>query len=123
MCKAKSGTRAELESQSCKGDPKLEWAEAAVDRVKLAECGKRLRRVQLEAPTDDGDNSDTDEDLGGIANQKTHDPVWAGDIIFCTICGAYAESKAVKLRGQCMGRPNFDGTYGGAWGNIVSSRM
>ena len=44
VCKAKSGTKAELESQSCNGDPKQEWAEASVvDRVKLAKCGKRFR--------------------------------------------------------------------------------
>ena len=50
------------------------------------------------------------------AVQRPHNPVWCGEIIFCTICGAYAESKSVKLKGECSGKPTFDGSYGGAWG-------
>ena len=42
--------------------------------------------------------------------------MWSGDLIFCTTCGAYAEVKAVKLKGECSGKPKFDGKYGGAWG-------
>ena len=110
VCKARSGTRAELESHVCKGDPKLEWAEAAVDQTKLAECSRRSRNAQLGALRDDGDDNDSAEELGGNINQKAHIPVWAGDIIFCTICGAYAESKAAKLKGLCLGRPKFDGS-------------
>ena len=59
-----------------------------------------------------------DDELGDITlpEQKPHEPVWCGEIVFCTLCGAYAESKAVKLKGMCNGKPKFDGTYGGAWG-------
>ena len=47
---------------------------------------------------------------------RPHDPVWSGDLIFCTVCGAYAENKTVKIKGNCGGKPKFDGRYGGAWG-------
>ena len=116
VCKARSGTRAELESQACKGDPKLDWAEAAANQTKLAEGSRRLKFAQLSALRDDGDDYDSAEELGDSIKQKAHIPVWAGDLIFCTMCGAYAESKAVRLKGWCLGRPKNDGTWGGAWG-------
>ena len=50
------------------------------------------------------------------AASQPHIPAWSGDLIFCTVCGAYAETKAVKLKGDCGGKPKFDGSYGGAWG-------
>ena len=113
VCKVKSGTKTELESQTCKGDPKQEWASEAVDQVKLK---KNRERARLDELDECGDAGDEVEDAGAQAEQRPHDPVCRGSIIVCTICGAYAESKSVKLRGECKGRPKFNGSYGGAWG-------
>ena len=108
ICKTKSGNRAELESQRCKGDPRPKWAEEAVDPQRAAAAGK-LARLEM-------DESSTDDEAGVAAASQPHIPVWSGDLIFCTVCGAYAENKAVKLKGNCSGKPKFDGSYGGAWG-------
>ena len=57
-----------------------------------------------------------EDDAVEDAVQRPTNSVWCGGIIFCTTCGAYAESKSVKLKGDCSGKPKFDGSYGGAWG-------
>ena len=112
-CKVKSGTKAELESQNCKGDPKLKWAIDAVDPEKLKENAKRSRLNELDAIDYVCDMAEEVED---VSEQRPHEPVLRGSIIVCTVCGAYAENKAVKLKGECRGRPKFSGSYGGAWG-------
>ena len=116
VCKAKSGTRAELESQTCSGDPKPLWVKEAVDVVKMADRCKRARLDELDVLVGTGCAVDDDLEDITLPEQRPHEPVWSGEIVFCTVCGAYAESKAVKLRGECNGKPKFDGTYGGAWG-------
>ena len=82
-----------MECQSCKGDPKEEWARDAVDPQRLRANGKRARLDLME------EYADAD------AEMRPHDPVWSGDLIFCTTCGAYAETKSVKLKGECSGKP------------------
>ena len=94
--------------------PKAKWAKDAIDLEKLAERCKLSRRSKLDELG--GADVGGDSDSGDGTEQRPHDPVWSGEIVFCTICGAYAESKAVKLKGECRGKPNIDGSYGGAWG-------
>ena len=64
----------------------------------------------------DGDRAEGEE-----AVQRPHDTVDSGPTLWCVKCGAYAEDKAVKLTGECRGRPKRESgksKWGGAWGQL-----
>ena len=45
-----------------------------------------------------------------------HDRVYAGEVVWCSICGAYADSKAKGMARPCEGLPEKRKGYGGMWG-------
>ena len=104
VCKVKSASHTKLACQSCKGDPKIEWARRAAEAKVIEERPQSMKR-------DRGDD-------GGHVVARPHDPVWSDATLWCTVCGAYAETKAVKMGGECKGRPKRSGNYGGAWGQL-----
>ena len=73
VCKARSGSRVELQSQRCKGDPRARWAEEAVDPRRAAVAGKKAR-LELDECLTDGED-------GELAATQPHIPVWSGDLI------------------------------------------
>jgi hypothetical protein len=91
VCKQKSGWLADFERLKCNGDPKASWAKEAVHPgLRAVGCN----RSKLSGMTG------LEDEAGDTAMHIPHNPVWSGEIIFCTSCGAYAESKAVKLKGS-----------------------
>ena len=50
------------------------------------------------------------------SSRRPHVTVVSGAVIWCVNCVAYAESKAVKLRCDCKGKPKRGNNHGGAWG-------
>ena len=79
ICKAKSGARAEPESQACKGDPNIKLASDASDLGKLAERCKRARLSKLDELG--GADVGGDSDSGDGTEQRPHDPVRSGEIV------------------------------------------
>ena len=51
-----------------------------------------------------------------------HTQVMSGNLVWCIECGAYGDAKAVGLTRECKGPPKFDGSYGGAWGQLRKLR-
>lgn len=55
----------------------------------------------------------------GVVQGGGHTRVMSGDVIWCTTCGAYADTKAVGLSKPCKGPPIRAAlSYGGAWGQL-----
>ena len=51
-----------------------------------------------------------------------HQLVLSGDVMWCLTCGRYVDAKAVGSKEQCKGVPRWDGSYGGAWGQLRKLR-
>ena len=83
-----------------------------MDPQRAAVAGKRAR-LELDESLTDGEADDL------VATQP-HDPIWSGDLIFCRVCGAYAETKTVKLKGDCGGNQSLTAATAGLGGSTRS---
>ena len=45
-----------------------------------------------------------------------HNRVYSGDVVWCSICGCYADSKAKGMADLCNGKPDKHDDGGGMWG-------
>ena len=104
VCKVKSASRAKLACQACKGDPKVAWARKAAEAKVGEEELQSTKRTRT--------------DVEGHFVARPHDTVWSDETLWCTVCGAYADTKAVGLENECRGRPKRGSNYGGAWGQL-----
>ena len=85
--------------------PKVEWARKAVEAKVSDERLQNTKRAR------------TDDEGHFVA--RPHETVWSDDTLWCTVCGAYADTKAVRIDGECRGRPpKRSGNYGGSWGQL-----
>ena len=119
ICKARSSSRTTLACQMCKGDPTIEWASRAAN----PEVPPYFAAPPLAQSTSEATGKRTRLDImvdGGQLVSRPHDPVWSEDTLWCTVCGAYAETKVMRLGGECKGRPKRGSNYGGAWGSSGS---
>ena len=88
-CKHQSANRSKFESERCQGSAASRWAAKALELVEA-----------------------------GISVGRGHTRVLSGDTLWCLTCGAFADTKAVQLTGDCKGAPTVlqQGHYGGRWG-------
>ncbi len=54
----------------------------------------------------------------GVTVGRGHTRVLSGETLWHLTCGAFADTKAVQLTGECKGAPTVlkQGHYGGRWG-------
>ena len=82
---------------------------SADEEARQKECGRSSAAKKC------GDAA-TFRDSFSRPHVRPHDTVTSGNVVWCVLCGAYAEAKAAKLIGQCNGKPNRGKGYGWAWG-------
>jgi hypothetical protein len=91
-CKRGSATWRAIAGERCGGSAAVRWAEKA----------------QLLADR-------------GISVGGGHARMLSGEVIWCSICGCYADGKAIGLAAPCTGPPAKNG-YGGMWGQLRKLR-
>jgi hypothetical protein len=91
-CKRYSAKWRAIAGEKCGGSAALRWAEKA---QQLADRGLALG--------------------GG------HARMLSGNLVWCSICGSYADGKAIGLAAPCAGPPAKNG-YGGMWGQLRKLR-
>jgi hypothetical protein len=57
----------------------------------------------------------------GVSVGGGHSRMLSGDVMWCGICGCYADGKAVGLAAPCSGPPAKNG-HGGMWGQLRKLR-
>ncbi len=83
VCRASARLRSDLAPRRCPGLAVQRWAE-----LEAAECGRAAA-------------------AGAIA--RRHVRWMSGDLVWCSVCGAYGEHKAVNLASACAGPPPRSG--------------
>jgi hypothetical protein len=91
-CKCSSGEWRTIAPNKCEGSAAVRWA----------------LKAQLLANN-------------GMALGGGHTRMLSGDVMWCCICGSYADGKAVGLAAPCAGPPAKNG-HGGMWGQLKKLR-